>query len=177
MSNYISLTAWPPGLLKNLNFHLIQLGHLVLQCLWHSYIVLQKISLQTETQGLNCVGCEAKIKLWRPKEATVWCHWLPRAGIPGSFRNASKLHMHALSITLFVPRSVSPWPVTSQILGHKSQCYFITKPRRRQNSVLSLFCCQPLLPQQPATCHSQITWLSSTQWRMPICRDFACWRL
>lgn len=35
--------------------------------------------------------------------------------------------MHTLLIMLFVPRSVSPWPVTSRILRHKSQCYFITE--------------------------------------------------
>lgn len=46
--------AWPPGLLSNLNFHLTQLGHLILQCLWLSYIVLQKVNLEMETQGFNC---------------------------------------------------------------------------------------------------------------------------
>lgn len=47
--------------------------------------------------------------------------------MPGSFRNEGKLCVHALLILPFVPRSVSPWPVTSQILGHTSQCCFITK--------------------------------------------------
>lgn len=42
-------------------------------------------------------------------------------------QNVSKLHTRALLIMLFAPRSVSPWPVTIQILGHKSQCYFITE--------------------------------------------------
>lgn len=119
--------AWPPGLLSNLNFHLTQLGHLILQCLWLSYIVLQKVNLEMETEGLNCVRYETKINLWRPKEVTVWYQPLPCAGILGSFRNVRKLHVHAQLILLFVPRSVSPWPVTSQILGHKSQCYFITE--------------------------------------------------
>lgn len=125
MKNYISLSAWPPGLLSSLNYHLTQLSHPILQYLWCRCIVLQKINLQLKTQGLNCVGYEGKRKQWRPKEVMVWCEPLPCTGILGSSRNVSKLH--ALLMMLFVPPSVSPWPVTSHRLWHKSQCYFITE--------------------------------------------------
>lgn len=57
----------------------------------------------------------------------VWCQPTPRTGMLGSFRNEGKLYVHALLILPFVPWSVSPWLVTSQILGHTSQCCFITK--------------------------------------------------
>jgi len=56
-----------------------------------------------------------------------------------------KLHMHALSILLFVPRSVSPWPVISQILGHKTQCCFTTKCCHMEDKT----CCSPCFAVSP----------------------------
>lgn len=59
--------------LSNLNFHVTQLGHLILQCPWLSCIVLQKINLQMEAQGFNCIGYKIKMNLRSPKEVVVRC--------------------------------------------------------------------------------------------------------